>query len=56
MAARPLTEAHRKASIANYRTRIAEAEAKQGGQDTTAPLNQLDLWRGYLAKLESGQS
>jgi hypothetical protein len=53
MAARPLTKAHRAASIANYQARIAEAEAKLGGPETTARPHQIDLWRGYLAKLES---
>jgi hypothetical protein len=53
MAFRPMTEAYRKLSIASYRKRIAEAEARLGGPGSDELLLKIDEWRGYVAKLES---
>lgn len=53
MAFRPMTEAHRRLSIASYRKRIADAEHRLGGPGSDELLLKIDEWRGYVAKLEA---
>lgn len=55
MADRPLTPAHRAASMAHYRKKIADLEARLGEPGGMAHLEEIDRCKGFLARLEAPQ-